>query len=459
MDVNIAVEGCCHGSLDAIYRLVSKNAELLIICGDFQAIRNKADLQTIKVPPKYLQAGDFPKYYLGKKKAPVLTIFIGGNHESLLYMRELQFGGWVAPNIYYLGEFGSVWYRGLRISGISGIYNYGSFSRAISGTGPAYTLPFSRDALRSAYHVKPKGFLKFMLSGLSDIVLTHDWPLEVWQSGDSAQLLRHKPFLKKDMASGALGSPLAAHAFKHLRPRYWFSLHLHTRFTAVVKHQEREYKKVRTTPEASKNTNEIHFSMDEDRFDESEVSEDKVASVGELDSSSATNHEHGDSVSNQANHAVGEKRNVDSLLVTHQEPTHTNFLALDKCLPGKRFIEHMTIKNRAGNPSERNTSLFYDARALAIHKVVEDFAALLQFSSLNIKDFREPQRLESLLQELSKDVDRIEKDYCNLEIPTNFKKIAPDIHEQSCALQYWPNNQTQEICQKIGIPEPNLLDK
>ncbi|RKP28774.1 hypothetical protein METBISCDRAFT_20206, partial [Metschnikowia bicuspidata] len=279
-------------------------------------------------------------------------------------------------------------------------------------------LPFSRDALTSAYHVKPKAFLKFMLSGLSDIVLTHDWPLGVWQSGNSAQLQRHKPFLKNDMASGALGSPLAADAFKHLRPRYWFSLHLHTRFTAVVKHQEREYKKVRATPEASKNTNEIQFSMDEDGFDESEVSEDKTAS-----------------------------------------PTHTNFLALDKCLPGKRFIEHMTIKNRAGNPSERSMSLFYDARALAIHKVVEDFAALLQFSSLNIKDFREPQRLESLLQELSKDVDRIEKDYCNLEIPTNFKKIAPDIHEQSCALQYWPNNQTQEICQKIGIPEPNLLDK
>lgn len=39
-----------------------------------------------------------------KKKAPVLTIFIGGNHEASNHLQELPYGGWVAPNIYYLGE-------------------------------------------------------------------------------------------------------------------------------------------------------------------------------------------------------------------------------------------------------------------------------------------------------------------------------------------------------------------
>jgi len=33
-----------------------------------------------------------------------LTIFIGGNHEASNYLQELPYGGWVAPNIYYLGE-------------------------------------------------------------------------------------------------------------------------------------------------------------------------------------------------------------------------------------------------------------------------------------------------------------------------------------------------------------------
>lgn len=36
--------------------------------------------------------------------APVLTIFIGGNHEASNYLQELPYGGWVAPNIYYMGE-------------------------------------------------------------------------------------------------------------------------------------------------------------------------------------------------------------------------------------------------------------------------------------------------------------------------------------------------------------------
>lgn len=36
--------------------------------------------------------------------APVLTIFIGGNHEASNYLQELPYGGWVAPNIYYMGK-------------------------------------------------------------------------------------------------------------------------------------------------------------------------------------------------------------------------------------------------------------------------------------------------------------------------------------------------------------------
>ena len=66
--LQIAVEGCCHGELDAIYShiagLESSNkykVSLLIICGDFQAIRNKQDLQCMAVPDKYKKLGEFHK--------------------------------------------------------------------------------------------------------------------------------------------------------------------------------------------------------------------------------------------------------------------------------------------------------------------------------------------------------------------------------------------------------------
>ena len=64
----IAIEGCCHGELDAIYQFIadleernSYKVDLLLICGDFQAIRNHQDLQCMAVPQKYRRLGGFYK--------------------------------------------------------------------------------------------------------------------------------------------------------------------------------------------------------------------------------------------------------------------------------------------------------------------------------------------------------------------------------------------------------------
>lgn len=50
----------------------------------------------------------YSRYYNGEKTAPILTVFIGGNHEASNYLQELPYGGWVAPNIYYLGYAGVI---------------------------------------------------------------------------------------------------------------------------------------------------------------------------------------------------------------------------------------------------------------------------------------------------------------------------------------------------------------
>src|SRR5947208_3240593 len=96
--VRVAIVGCGHGELDKIYEVVeSLNAaegpggkliDLLLCCGDFQSVRNYSDLACLACPPKYRQLNTFHKYYSGEKKAPVLTLFIGGNHEASNYLVE-----------------------------------------------------------------------------------------------------------------------------------------------------------------------------------------------------------------------------------------------------------------------------------------------------------------------------------------------------------------------------------
>lgn len=50
--LKIAIEGCCHGELNDIYNSIPdiESLDLLLICGDFQSLRNKCDLQSLNVP-------------------------------------------------------------------------------------------------------------------------------------------------------------------------------------------------------------------------------------------------------------------------------------------------------------------------------------------------------------------------------------------------------------------------
>ena len=71
----------------------------------------------MSVPNKYKQLGTFHKYYSGETRAPYPTLFIGGNHEASNYLWELYYGGFVCPNVYYLGHSGVVNFGDLRVGG------------------------------------------------------------------------------------------------------------------------------------------------------------------------------------------------------------------------------------------------------------------------------------------------------------------------------------------------------
>jgi len=174
----------------------------------------------------------FYKYYSGEKVAPVLTIVIGGNHEASNHFWELYFGGWVAPNIYFLGYAGVVNVGGVRIGGLTGIFNQRHYH-----LGHYEAPPYSDDDMRSAYHIRELEVFRLMqLRKPIDVFLSHDWPQHIAQHGNKQHLFRRKGFLQAEVEDGSLGSPPAAQLLRQLKPSYWFAAHLHVKFAAVVQH-------------------------------------------------------------------------------------------------------------------------------------------------------------------------------------------------------------------------------
>jgi hypothetical protein len=139
-------------------------------------------------------------------------------------------GGWLAPNIYYLGHAGSVIVNGIRISGASGIYKSHDFHKGMGcsnyaldftvliqrapNTGHFERVPYDRSTVRSAYHTRKYDIHR--LSHLTpratsdenndqvDIFLSHDWPIGVTRFGDEKTLLRKKQFFTEEVSFGSV---------------------------------------------------------------------------------------------------------------------------------------------------------------------------------------------------------------------------------------------------------------
>lgn len=240
--MKIAVEGCAHGDLDNIYATLQHleaveniKIDLLICCGDFQAVRNENDLDSMACPVKYRSMNTFWKYYSGEEVPPFPTIFVGGNHEASNYLWELYYGGWAAPKIFFLGFAGVIKFGSVRIGGLSGIFNERDYY-----SGHYERVPYNNSDIRSIYHVREYDVHKLkQIQEPLDIFISHDWPRGITAFGNVDQLLRHKPFFETEIKNGTLGSMAAEELLKKLKPSYWFSAHLHTKFAALVQHGEK----------------------------------------------------------------------------------------------------------------------------------------------------------------------------------------------------------------------------
>ncbi|KAG8816920.1 hypothetical protein FRC17_000133 [Serendipita sp. 399] len=388
--MKIAVEGCCHGELDKTYaelarieRETNQKADALIICGDFQAIRNQSDLLCMAVPQKYRQLGQFHHYYTGKKVAPVLTLVIGGNHEASNYMWELYHGGWLAPNIYYLGGSNCVRLNGVRIAGCSGIYKDRDYHM-----GHFETIPYDNSALRSVYHVRAYDVLKLSLltPGLG-VCISHDWPEGIYKHGDVKWLISKKPFFEEDINKGELGNPYMMETLRTLRPQWWLSAHLHVRFQAEVRHtgNDLDQQQQGSTSKGSgvlQQQNEKRLNSDEIVMEEEDEpaepvkstkkpqeplqqqNADEIVMEDEDDPPVPSTVESTQPPASSTTDATSATSIVDPLTAT------TKFLALDKCVPRRRFLEIIDVSTPVPVPDHAPPKLTFDPEWLAISRAM-----------------------------------------------------------------------------------------
>lgn len=296
-------------------------------------------------------------------------------------MQELPYGGWVAPNIYYLGYAGVVTFKGIRIGGLSGIFKGFDFRR-----GHFEYLPYDNSTKRSVYHYRQQEVFRLsQLTGTVDVMMSHDWPTEVYNYGNASQLIRFKPHFREEILENKLGSPPCYELLRKLKPTYWFSGHLHCKFAAVIPHEE----------------------------------------------------------SDQT----------------------TKFLALDKCLPNRRFLQILEV---AAN-DDSSDELHYDLEWLAILQLTKHLThvspqQINMPTAENAKgervDFRPTEaELEAVRQSMGD----------NLKIPKNFERTASPYDpnaQQGPGLFYIDvqsvrpslNPQTVTFCDRLNIDDPlNLV--
>jgi lariat debranching enzyme len=154
-----------------------------------------------------------------------------------------------------------------------------------------------------------------------DVFLSHDWPSGIEQHGNLTDLLRRKPFLRGDIQSKQLGSPPLMSLLRNLKPAWWFAAHLHTRFEACVRHDPPEP----LSPEQP-NPDEIAIA-DED--DESSALSGSMAP--------------GTSVAPQNPDEITLDDEIETVAPPALPPRETRFLALDKCLPRRQFLEVSSV--------------------------------------------------------------------------------------------------------------------
>ena len=225
----IFITGCLHGEWDLLLDTVEEKIksgekiELILVTGDCETFRNEEDMESFAAPLKYHILGSFYKIYNGERKVPCPTIIIGGNHEAADLLFQMPFGGYIAPNVYYIGRSAQILVGDIRITGESGVYLASDYFRSVDEKFPLRSVA----DLHTNYHIR--AFTDFQLFGLTStqIMMTHDWPSTIPLKYSNPFFRRKRSDLVESDRKGVFGLPNGIQLMNALRPHSWFASHHH----------------------------------------------------------------------------------------------------------------------------------------------------------------------------------------------------------------------------------------
>lgn len=300
--------------------------------------------------------------------------------------------------------------------------------------------PLERGALKSIYHVRNVDVYRLKCLSQSknrlDLMMSHDWPLGIEQHGDTNGLIKRKPFFRKEIQENDLGSPPNREVMDTVKPKWWFSAHLHVKFRASLNHSEKEEESTKSksddtpteTPPSSlipsqvSQTGKTAATPDDktspptDNNLNPEATENSTA-FGEKEQGKS-NEDNG--ISSATEFIALESNSTNKCGGPDLTDQMTQFLALDKCLPRRQYL---SILNVPTDIPRQEAVLEYDPDWLAILRKTHDLTNT-ERQNVTVPD--------ELIELTDADIEWVENRIkeqspsSDLSIPENFSATVPE---------------------------------
>jgi lariat debranching enzyme len=228
-----AAVGDVHGHHHEMVRLITeresqtgKRITFVLQVGDFEPHRYEADLASMAAPAKYRVVGDFPCFYSGEFSFPWPVYFIGGNHEPYGFLDTATPGEPVAENCVYLGRAGATEVSGVKVVGLSGIFNGDKFSDEHPGVEDL------RIRKKKDYTYFNKDDVDRVVEfGNADILMVHEWPTDIVAEADRALFEQQRRSMRYD----SVGNEYARILIDLLSPRLVLCGHMHKKYRNQIR--------------------------------------------------------------------------------------------------------------------------------------------------------------------------------------------------------------------------------